>query len=156
MAACLRRVTMDDAEDILNWRNDERTRASSFNKGVIALSDHLKWLAGKLSDPACHMFIMTDGEEKVGNIRVDVRDGVGEISYMIAPACRGQGYGRKIIELIESQMPPEVTTLIGVTLKSNAASGRCFVSNGYSAEDVEDAIVYSKGIHRMLSPDFSL
>ncbi len=143
----LRRATMEDAEDILRWRNDESTRANSFTKDVIDLESHKKWLSKKLSDPLCYLFILMDGEEKVGNIRVDVEDDAGEISYMIAPKMRGRGYGKKIIALVEQEMPTEVKTLIGLTLKDNKASGRCFLANGYSASDAEDALCYSKGIN---------
>jgi spore coat polysaccharide biosynthesis protein SpsF len=143
----LRRATMEDALDILRWRNDETSRANSFNKDVIDLDSHKKWLSKKLSQKDCHMFIMMDGQDKVGNIRVDVTDDAGEISYLIAPEKRGRGYGKKIIALIEKEMPYEVKTLMGLTLKTNDASGRCFLASGYTASDAEDALCYSKRIH---------
>ncbi|WP_158589495.1 GNAT family N-acetyltransferase [Butyrivibrio sp. CB08] len=143
----LRRATMEDAEDLLRWRNDETTRANSFTKDVIDLDSHKKWLSKKLSQSDCHLFVMMDGDEKVGNIRVDVEGDVGEISYMIAPKKRGRGYGKKIIALVEKEMPAEVKTLIGLTLKDNKVSGRCFLANGYTASDAEDALCYSKGIN---------
>ena len=143
----LRRATMDDAKDLLRWRNDEDSRANSFSKEVIDLETHMKWFERKLSDPGCYLFILMDEGEKVGNIRVDVKDDVGEISYMIAPGMRGRGYGKKIIALVEKEMPPEVKTLVGLTLKDNKASGRCFIANGYTASDAEDALCYSKGIN---------
>ncbi|MBQ8031410.1 MAG: GNAT family N-acetyltransferase [Butyrivibrio sp.] len=143
----LRRATMEDALDILRWRNDETSRANSFTKDVIDLDSHKKWLSKKLSQKDCHMFIMMDGQDKVGNIRVDVTDDAGEISYLIAPEKRGRGYGKKIIALIEKEMPDEVKTLMGLTLKTNDASGRCFLASGYTASDAEDALCYSKRIH---------
>lgn len=143
----LRRATMEDALDILRWRNDETSRANSFTKDVIDLDSHKKWLSKKLSQKDCHMFIMMDGQDKVGNIRVDVTGDAGEISYLIAPEKRGRGYGKKIIALIEKEMPDEVKTLMGLTLKTNDASGRCFLASGYTASDAEDALCYSKRIH---------
>ena len=89
----LRRATMEDALD------------------VIDLESHKKWLSKKLSQRECHMFIMMDGQDKVGNIRVDVTDDAGEISYLIAPEKRKKGYGKKIIALVEKEMPGEVKTL---------------------------------------------
>ncbi len=143
----LRRATMDDATDLLNWRNDETTRANSFTKDEIDLQSHKKWLSKKLSDPGCFLFILTDGDDKVGNIRVDVTDDAGEISYCIAPGKRGRGYGKKIIALVEKEMPSRIKTLMGFTLKTNSASGKCFLSNGYTASDAEDALCYSKRIN---------
>ncbi len=143
----LRRATMEDALDILRWRNDETTGANSFTKDVIDLESHKKWLSKKLSQRECHMFIMMDGQDKVGNIRVDVTDDAGEISYLIAPEKRKKGYGKKIIALVEKEMPKEVKTLMGLTLKTNSASGKCFLANGYTASDAEDALCYSKRIN---------
>jgi spore coat polysaccharide biosynthesis protein SpsF len=142
----LRRATMEDAEDILRWRNDETTRANSFTRDKIDLVTHKKWLEKKLSQPGCYMFILMNGDDKVGNIRVEKEEDAGEISYMIAPEHRGRGYGKKIIALVEKEMPPEVKTLIGLTLKENEVSGKCFLANGYTSSDAEDALCYSKRI----------
>ncbi len=94
------------------------------------------------------MFILMDGQDKVGNIRVDVTDDFGEISYMIAPEMRGRGYGTMAIGLVEKEMPDTVRSLMGLTLKTNTASGRCFEKNGYTSSDAGDALCYSKSLDR--------
>ncbi len=146
MAVYLRRAKMEDAEDILRWRNDEVTRENSFNKEKISLLSHIKWLERKLGQGDTYMFIAMDGDTKVGNIRVDVLEDTGEISYMVAPEHRGKGYGSLMIGLVEKEMPKDVKSLMGLTLKTNKASGRCFEKNGYTASDAGDALCYSKGI----------
>ncbi len=146
MAVFLRRADLSDAEDVLKWRNDETTRKNSFSGEVISLSSHLKWFENKLSDKNCRLYIMMDEDRKVGNIRVDIENGVGEISYMIAPDCRRKGYGKKMIALVENEMPGEVEMLMGLTLKENQASGKCFLANGYAEEEKERAICYTKKI----------
>jgi spore coat polysaccharide biosynthesis protein SpsF len=151
MGIYLRPATIEDAEDILRWRNDPSTRENSFTKGEISLASHINWLTKKLANPDCHIFIMMDGKAKVGNIRVDVTEGVGEISYMIAPECRGKGYGKKIIGMVEDALRSSggssvVKTLTAFTLKDNEASAKCFLANGYSYEDAEDSYCFSKSL----------
>ena len=149
MSFCLRKATIEDAQDILRWRNDPTTRENSFTKNKISLMSHMNWFGRKLADENCHIFILMDGEKKVGNIRVDVTDEVGEISYMIAPDARGKGYGKKIIALLEEELRQEETgvkTLTAFTLKENMASARCFEVNGFSCEDAGDSLCYSKSI----------
>ncbi len=141
---CLRYATIEDAQDMLRWRNDPATRENSFSKEEIDLPSHIKWLQKKLTMDNCHIFILTDGKRNLGSIRVDVTDDVGEISYMIAPEHRGRGYGKKLIELVEGTVPENVKVLTGLTLKENKASGKCFLANGYSFEDAGDAYCYSK------------
>ncbi len=148
MDVYLRPADMDDAEDVLKWRNDAVTRANSFNREKISLMSHLKWFEKKLGQEGCYMFILMDGQRKVGHIRVDVTEDFGEISYMIAPDARGRGYGTKAIGLVEKEMPGDVKSLMGLTLKTNAASGRCFEKNGYTSSDAGDALCYSKSLGR--------
>ena len=95
------------------------------------------------------MYIMEVENEKVGQIRIDRINDIGEISYMIAPEARGKGYGKKIIALVEDKLRNTETgikTLTAFTLKDNVASGRCFQVNGYNCEDAGDSYCYSKSI----------
>ena len=144
MELYLREATIEDAEDMLRWRNDPSTRENSFSKDIIDLKSHVKWLEKKLALDNCHIFILMAGDVKAGSIRVDVTDEVGEISYMIAPEHRGKGFGKKIIGLVEQMPLGDVKVLTGFTLKENVASGKCFLANGYTSEDAEDAYCYSK------------
>ena len=146
MTARLRKAKMDDAMDIFLWRNDESTRRNSFSKNIIDYDSHLKWLEGKLSDPSCLMFILEDDERKVGNIRIDIDNKEGEISYMIAPDSRGKGYGKLILSLVEKTLPQDVKTLTALVLKDNAASGKCFLTNGYQVSDYGEVLRYHKDI----------
>ena len=144
-----RKVTMDDAGTILNWRNDETTRKNSFSEGKIALEDHLKWLEKKLSDPDCHMYILEDDGKDIGNIRLDILDGgkVAEISYMVSPDKRGQGYGKKILLMADDIVKPlGVKVLTGLVKEDNVASRKCFEATGYSTVMAGAIVSYVKAI----------
>ena len=143
----LRKAVMDDAELILKWRNDEKTRENSFSSDVIALEDHIKWLSRKLEDPKCHMFMLEDDGESVGNIRLDVldKDDVGEISYMIAPDKRGKGYGKKILALVEEEARSKgIKVLTGLVKDENVASRKCFENAGYACASGGTIAAYIK------------
>ena len=128
----LRPANRDDAEIVLEWRNDKQTRENSFSKDVIDLDTHLKWFEGKLSDENCFLYILMDGDERVGQIRIDRMNNIGEVSYMIAPDQRGKGYGKHIIKLIDGLMKDKVKVLVGLVEDSNTASRKCFEANSYS------------------------
>lgn len=140
----LRKATIDDAMDILAWRNDPQTRASSFNKEEIDPDSHIKWFRGKLADENCELFILTDGEKKLGHIRVDINDNTGTISYMITPTHRGKGYGTEMIRLLDAAVDKRVSVLSALVEKDNAASQKCFERNGYERREEGDTIRYSK------------
>ncbi len=137
---------MEDAMDIMRWRNDEQSRANSFSKNIIRIPEHLEWYKKKMADENCHLFILTAGSEKAGYIRIDVTGDFGEISYIIAPEKRGQGLGKEILALLEKSLPDGVNALIGFTLPQNEGSGKCFEYNGYSKFVAGDIFCFVKRI----------
>lgn len=140
----LRKADINDADIILQWRNDILTRNSSFSKELIDFDTHRKWFDNKLSDDNCFMYILMDGTERVGQIRIDKIKEVGEISYMIAPHKRGMGYGKKMIELIQGMVPSNIKALTGIVENSNEASKKCFRNNHYSEFSAKDITCYVK------------
>ena len=147
----LRRATMDDALDVLAWRNDETTRKNSFNQEEISEENHLKWFKRKLDDNSCLMFILEDQDCPVGSIRLDITDDIGEISYMIAPDQRGRGLGKEILKLIESRQELDgcetghrIQSLVGFVNEDNVASAKCFENNGYTKLVAGDIACYIK------------
>ena len=151
MALFLRNATIEDARDVFNWRNDPTTRENSFNKDEIDLESHMLWFGKRLGREDTLMYILTDGTEKVGNIRIDIGGRTGEISYMIAPDARGKGYGKKMLALLEktlseSEAGKRINKLTGSVLKNNKASCRCFLSNGYTQTEEEDSYCFTKEI----------
>lgn len=144
MSAALRKAEMSDALMVLDWRNDPVTRENSFSADPISPDTHLKWFERKLSDEDCGLFVLTEGDENIGFIRVDITGKEGEISYMIAPGYRGRGYGRMIIKLVEDKVPERVEILKAYTLTGNVISGKCFAANGYSECECEGKNCYTK------------
>lgn len=143
----LRKATMDDAEAILCWRNDETTRAGSFTQKIITLDTHKNWMKSKLSDEKCRMLMLVDGDELLGNIRLDLEgenSEIAEISYMINPECRGRGYGKDILRMVEKELPATVKVLTGFVKLENVASQKCFESSGYVRLSAGDVIGYIK------------
>lgn len=146
MSLFLREATIDDANIILEWRNDPVTREHSFSKDIIDLETHLKWFERKLSDENCFMYILMDGTEKVGQVRIDKVNDIGEISYMIAPNKRKMGYGKKMLELSENVVSGNIKVLTGLVETKNEPSKKCFQSNNYTEFIGGDIACYIKVI----------
>ncbi len=135
---------MEDAAIILKWRNDRLSRENSFDKSVIDHDSHMLWYANRLNDPDCRLYMLMRGADSVGHIRLDIRDRVGRISYMIAPSERGQGYGTEILRLCGEKAGGEVDALLGLVEKDNMASVKCFRNNGYTESEAGDTIRFTK------------
>lgn len=146
MSVYLRPADREDAQIILEWRNDQQTRENSFSKDVIDSDTHLKWFEAKLADADCFLYILMDEDERVGQIRIDRVNAIGEVSYMIAPAKRGRGYGKQILKLAAEEMEGKVRVLVGLVESANEASRKCFVSDGYSEFKGGETVCYVKSL----------
>jgi UDP-4-amino-4,6-dideoxy-N-acetyl-beta-L-altrosamine N-acetyltransferase len=51
VAVNLRRATMDDAMDILAWRNDAAAIAASKSQEAIDEAEHMRWFRGAVQSP---------------------------------------------------------------------------------------------------------
>ena len=140
----LRPVTMEDAECILAWRNDEDSRKNSFHSDLIDWEAHVAWLTKKLDNEECMLYMVSDGTEDVGHIRLDISDKIGEISYMVAPEKRGKGYGSALLKLISTTPLLGVKALVGLVQKKNAVSGKCFLTAGFTCFAGGDTDCYVK------------
>ncbi|MCM1046226.1 MAG: GNAT family N-acetyltransferase [Candidatus Gastranaerophilales bacterium] len=146
MSIYLRDADINDAEIILEWRNDNFTRQHSFSKDVIDPETHLKWFRSKLADENCFMYMLMDDTECVGYLRIDQIRDIGEISYMIAPDKRKMGYGKQIIQLVEKLVNSKMNALVGLVEKSNEASKKCFTANDYAEFIGGDIVCYIKSL----------
>ena len=93
----LRPATLDDSDRLLVWRNDPATRRSSRNSEAVIAEAHGAWLRAVLADPDRRLMIAESGGEPVGTVRADRDAGGWELSWTVAPAARGKGYGARIV-----------------------------------------------------------
>lgn len=107
-----RKATPDDARLLFDWRTDPVTQAASKSTDSIVFSDHVAWLAASMDDPNRALFIAEIDGAPVGTTRADLDGTVTEISWTVAPNCRGQGIGSRMvsefIQTIEGTVVAEI------------------------------------------------
>lgn len=92
-----RLVTMDDADLLLEWRNDLRTRKSSHRTKKIEKSEHMKSLNETLRDDWKYIFIAEENDKPIGVVRVDRAESPYKLSWTVAPGSRKKGLGKKMV-----------------------------------------------------------
>lgn len=141
----LRAVEEADKGLLFEWTNDEETRRQSFSQGPVTWEEHTEWFARTQADEACRHFILMVPRNRHENavqecaagvlqLLKDGNSGAYRISYSIAPAHRGHGYGTGILELAKAWMIaecPDCAEIYGEVKAGNAASIRCFERAGY-------------------------
>jgi RimJ/RimL family protein N-acetyltransferase len=136
-ALALRRATAQDAALLFEWANEPQARAMSFSSEPIAWQAHCAWLAQKLADARCLLFVVTEAEgTPVGQVRLDLEPaGVAVISVSVDRRHRGRGIGRRAIELAVAEAVRRVPGIeVHAYLRpDNAASLRAFACAGFGA-----------------------
>jgi RimJ/RimL family protein N-acetyltransferase len=97
VALTARRAQAGDAELLRGWRNDPETRRRSFTKTTVSVAEHEAWLHARLASERTAIWIFSDGDVAVGQVRADVDGEVAEVSIVVAPERRGRGYGKAML-----------------------------------------------------------
>ena len=135
----LRPVTLEDAQRLLDWRNDAQTRAASLSTAMVSLDDHLAWLSASLDNPARTLVIAERDGRPVGTVRADQRDGVHELSWTVAPDARGQGVAREMVLMFRATLPGKVCARVR---EDNVASRRIAEALGLRCQSVTDGVCF--------------
>lgn len=134
----LRPVTFEDAKMLLVWRNDPETRQQSRNRQEVTWDDHVLWLKRSLSNPRRKLYLAEEAGALIGTVRSDqIEKGVVELSWTIAPAARGKGWGKKmVLEFVREFHPQDQLT--ATIRKGNIASEKIAQALGLHPESLED------------------
>jgi RimJ/RimL family protein N-acetyltransferase len=93
---------MDDARHLFEWRNDPLTRAMSKNSDPVSWESHVAWLTARLARQSPHLYVVRDGDVRLGTFRVDG----DEISYTVAPEHRKKGLGIAMLRKAHEMFGP--------------------------------------------------
>ncbi|UOZ09243.1 GNAT family N-acetyltransferase [Amycolatopsis sp. WQ 127309] len=129
-----REATEADAELLLSWRNDPRTRQSSRSTAVVSLAEHTGWLRGVLTDDERLLLVVEHEGAPVGTVRFDRRAGGWEVSITLAPASRGRGLSGAVLAEGERALRErlDVRVVLAAVHQDNAASAKLFEHAGYA------------------------
>jgi RimJ/RimL family protein N-acetyltransferase len=130
----LRGARDDDAERLLEWRNDADAVRFSVSGQSVTGEDHARWFATRRQDPRVHLWIAEVDGTPVGQVRVDdENDGVGVVSVGVAPAHRGRGIGSAVLRAMVATVTADTTVRVlrALVHPDNAQSIRAFGKAGF-------------------------
>lgn len=136
----LRDARASDVDLVFEWVNDPEVRKQSFHSESIAYSTHTAWFSSALQSEDMRIYIMVSEGRPVGQVRLNLRaDGTAEIGYLIAPAYRGKGLGKRIIDLVEQQARhiTGIRQMVAWVKASNVPSCKVFEKCGYSGRRMD-------------------
>ncbi len=108
----LRQVTMDDVALLLAWRNDPLTRNQSLSSEEIPQNMHRNWLQRSLDNENQQLYMAVKQTLPVGTVRAEYKNSSYQLSWTIAPAARGQGFGKIMVAVLVEQLSGEINAVI--------------------------------------------
>src|SRR3989344_1181800 len=118
----IRPATLDDAECLFLWRNDEETRRNSINTDPVERESHVGWLTRSLTNSARKLYIVEADGIPAGTVRTDIlNDGAYELSWTVAPEARGKGIGKAMLVQFKQEVLPEAR-IVATIQDGNVAS----------------------------------
>ena len=100
----LRPATIQDADTLLDWRNDPATRKASHSTSRVGKEEHLAWLSEILNSNNRKLFVADENDAPVGTVRADFSEGAWELSWTVAPNARGRGVAKRMVALFAQQI----------------------------------------------------
>ena len=155
----LRPATPTDCDRYFEWVNDPEVRANSFNQEPIQYDVHVRWFYRKL-ETKDQLWVATKPEsgtthlnqtgdececdhKPVGQIRFEQHPNHTEIHYSIDKEHRGQGNGRRMIQMALSQI--STWPVVAQVKQTNRASRNIFDKLDFQIiATTSDSITYQK------------
>lgn len=143
----LRYATEKDAIFLFDLVNDLECRRNSLYHDRIAFESHVQWLKRLLCSDTQKLYILIDGDEAVGQGRLELTEEGCRISYSIIAERRGYGYGGILLKLLNNAILIDFPSCIysyGEVLQHNVASQKIFEKLGYEARKIRNILYYRK------------
>lgn len=135
-AIVFRKVTMEDAETLLDWRNNPITRSASIAPDLIQFEGHRSWLQGQLQDKSQELLIAIEEGQEVGLIRFTFEGPEAEVHINLNPGFFGEGLGSVVlasgINFILCKV--QLSKINAIVKADNQPSRACFKKCGFTDE----------------------
>lgn len=131
-----RKVSAQDEELLLEWRNDKETRKQSFHTAPVTKEKHHEWFEKALKNEKIILLLFVCDGVPIGTVRIEKNDLEADISYSIAPAYRGQGFGREMIHmLLDYAQNLNIVHLQAQVKVDNLISQKTLLVNGFQKKE---------------------
>jgi RimJ/RimL family protein N-acetyltransferase len=93
----LREWTVEDAAWYAEATRDPEVQRYTADPPTITAAQVAAAIEARRDHPAAKSFCIEDAGERCGNVAVDVEEGIGHVSYLVAAPARGRGLATKAL-----------------------------------------------------------
>lgn len=131
----IRKVTSEDSDLILEWRNNPQVFRYALNPNPIPIEEHQAWFRKKITDNNCIFFLGLYNENPCGSIRYQISKDAkeAEVSISISPQFWGKKIATELMRLAEENLKKftSVEVIHATVLDENIASVKLFTNAGF-------------------------
>ena len=135
----LRPATMEDADLLLDWRNDASTRKASLSSEKVSKTDHLTWLQASLRNKDRRLWIAQVEDAMIGSCRADRLPEGWLLSWTIAPDRRGKGLAYPMLQAMLTDLTGPFFAQIK---QDNLASIKVAEKAGFTCQERKGEVLY--------------
>lgn len=131
----LRRARVEDAQTLLDWRNEPATRVMSLTTAAIGWAEHIRWFRSRLQSGRSEILLLQARELPVGQVRFDLEPDHAVLSYSLDPIVRGRGWSRWLVsQAVQRLRESHPGVIVRAQVKpENTASTKVFTGLGWTA-----------------------
>jgi len=142
----LRPITVEDTENVLNWRNSEFVVSEFFYRYEITADDHMNWLKTKVftGEVVQLVVVLKEGDVPVGSVYLQhylpEQNAIEAGIFMSPSAPKGIGLGRRAFEVLVKKVGLEdlgVDTVYTRVIADNIPSNKMNQRIGFKEESRE-------------------
>ena len=124
-------------------RNDEDAVRQSWTGRTVDPEEHLAWLEPRLASPGTRLWMVCADGIAVGQLRLDIDDGVGTVSIGVDRAYRGRAVARRALGSLQEGLlgDMQVMRLRALVHPDNTASRNVFTACRFITVGEQDGFV---------------
>lgn len=145
----LRKAERSDDRQLYEWKNDAECVQNSLTGRNVTWEEHQAWFFAVQQRSDVKIFILEADEGSLGQIRLNIENECGVISYSIAQEYRGRQLGKELLNLAENEARQMgLKELRAMVQRYNLSSRKLFLQLGYEEILQENSMLYCKKIKR--------
>lgn len=140
----LRKITLEDTDNIVKWRNDPEVRQNFIFRGAFTSEGHVQWMKTKVASGEViqYIILIKNNEEPIGSVyfrNVDLLNNSAEYGVFIGEgSARRKGIGSEVARLFTRYGLEELGfhRISLRVLEGNDAAYRTYEKAGFKKEGV--------------------
>ncbi|BFM50704.1 GNAT family N-acetyltransferase [Marinomonas sp. THO17] len=130
---------MEDADLLLEWRNDAVTRKASLSSEKVTQEGHLAWLQASLGNKDRRLWMAQVAGKRIGSGRADRQQEGWLLSWTIAPDMRGKGLAYPMLQAMLTGLTGPFFAQIK---NDNLASIKVAQKAGFVCQETKEGVLY--------------